>query len=337
MEIIEHHDPERWDELVRGFPITSALQGWGWGEVKAVSGWQAQRLELKGLAAAQILRKRIAPGFSILYAPRGPALGSLDDLPAFAHALEAWAKPGDIYLKIEPEQALPGDAPIPQDLGPLRYAESLQPEHTIFVSLEQPPEKILAGMHQMARRNVKKSLKEGVETKSEHTLEHFWPLFEETNARSSLLQFDKRYYQTVLDACNAYGGEAFVMSAFHGGEALATGLFVGFAGRLYYLYGGSSRSHSEVRAPYAMHWAVMNYGIQQGYKTYDLWGIPRVLSEEKHSYGVYKFKERFGGSRVRMPAYDLPLSPLYATMTGALRLRKSWRNYRVRGTADDVL
>ena len=88
---------------------------------------------------------------------------------------------------------------------------------------------------------------------------------------------------------------------------------------------------------YAKHWAEMRYGQQQGYRSYDLWGIPRVLEPNSHAYGVYQFKERFGGTRVRMPAYDLPLSPLYPTIKGALRWRKDWRNLRMRGKKSDVL
>jgi lipid II:glycine glycyltransferase (peptidoglycan interpeptide bridge formation enzyme) len=150
--------------------------------------------------------------------------------------------------------------------------------------------------------------------------------------RSQLRQFERRYYETVLRACNA-----FIMTAYHEGEALASGFFIAFNERVYYLYGGSSRKRSEVRAPYAMHWGVMRWGRENGYRSYDLWGIPRTLSPEKHAYGVYQFKERLGGYRVRLPAFDLPLSPLYGGLSKALRLRRNWRNYRARGSAEDVV
>ncbi|CAN5510922.1 lipid II:glycine glycyltransferase FemX [soil metagenome] len=337
IELVEHHHPGTWDALVGGYAYRSALQGWGWGEVKAATGWSAHRLELPGVAAAQVLRKGVAPGLSMLYAPRGPALGSLGALADFAGALRRWARPSDVYFKIEPEVPRLEGEPIPAALAGFRRAESLQPEHTVFLDLNRSEDDLLKNMHGMARRNVKKSLKEGVETRLERSLEAFWPLFAETNARSRLLQFERAYYETVLHACDAYGGEAFAMTAYHGGEALASGLFVAFGERVYYLYGGSSRERSEARAPYAVHWAVMRLGRENGYASYDLWGIPRELSPQGHAYGVYQFKERFGGYRLRLPAYDLPLSPLYGGVTGAIRLRKSWRNYRARGSADDVL
>lgn len=336
-KLVEHHDPKGWDALVGSYAYKSALQGWGWGEVKATTGWTAYRLELPGVAAAQILRKRLAPGFNMLYAPRGPVLSSLDTLGPFASALRRWAGPADVYLKVEPEVPRLEGEPIPEPDFGFRHAESFQPEHTMFLDLGKSEDALLKDMHTMAKRNVKKSLKEGVETRLEHDLASFWPLFHETNARSKLLQFGRAYYETVLRACGAHGGEAFAMTAYHDGAALASGLFVAFGERVYYLYGGSSREKSEVRAPYALHWAVMRWGRENGYETYDLWGIPRVLSPEKHSYGVYQFKERFGGYRVRLPAYDLPLGPLYSGVTGAMRLRKSWRNYQARGSADDVL
>jgi lipid II:glycine glycyltransferase (peptidoglycan interpeptide bridge formation enzyme) len=62
-----------------------------------------------------------------------------------------------------------------------------------------------------------------------------------------------------------------------------------------------------------------------------------VLTKESHAYGIYRFKEGFGGERVRFPAYDRPLSWLYRPLKKALRLRKDLVNWRTRGTRRDVL
>jgi lipid II:glycine glycyltransferase (peptidoglycan interpeptide bridge formation enzyme) len=64
--------------------------------------------------------------------------------------------------------------------------------------------------------------------------------------------------------------------------------------------------------------------------------VPRQ-TEGSHAAGIDAFKEGFGGKRVRFPAYDVSLSPLYGVIKKALRLRKNWVNYRTRGTTRDVL
>ena len=84
-ELAEVQEPEAWNRLVSGFAITSPLQSWGWGEVKRTTGWEPRRFLLLGgegpVAAAQVLLKAAPGGLRLAYAPRGPALHRLEDLP----------------------------------------------------------------------------------------------------------------------------------------------------------------------------------------------------------------------------------------------------------------
>ncbi|RDI95793.1 peptidoglycan bridge formation glycyltransferase FemA/FemB family protein [Meiothermus sp. QL-1] len=330
---------EEWNALVASLPITSALQSWGWGEVKRLSGWEPLRLALHDgsglLAAVQLFRRRLAGPLGLLYAPRGPALRSLEALPQVAEALRRRVG-GAVYLKLEPETGQPAGEPPPVFSG-LRPAESIQPEYSIWLDLSLGREGILAQMESMHRRNTRLAEKRVVcSIEGEEAFEEFWRLFEETNRRARLLQHAKAYYQAVLREMNQPLGRAFISVARLEGRALAAGLFVAFAGRVDYLYGGSSRENTHAKAPNGMHWRAILWGLEHGYRVYDLWGVPRVR-EGSHAAGIDAFKEGFGGQRVRFPAYDLPLSPLYGPLTRALRLRKSWVNYRTRGTFRDVL
>ena len=87
-ELAEVQEPEAWNRLVSGFAITSPLQSWGWGEVKRTTGWEPRRFLLLGgegpVAAAQVLLKAAPGGLRLAYAPRGPALHRLEDLPEVA-------------------------------------------------------------------------------------------------------------------------------------------------------------------------------------------------------------------------------------------------------------
>lgn len=325
--------------MVSSLPITSALQSWGWGQVKRLSGWLPERYAVyennQLIAAAQLFRRRFAGPISMLYAPRGPALGNLQDLPKVVQALKQRAD-GAVYLKLEPETGLLTQQ-RPLEFPRMQIEETIQPEYSIWLDLRLGREGLLAQMNQMHRRNTKLAEKRVVTSiEGLQAFEEFWQLFEETNRRAKLLQHAKAYYQTVLREMNQPLGEAFISIARREGKALAAGLFVAFAGKIDYLYGGSSRENPNAKAPNGMHWGAIQWGLEKGYRIYDLWGVPRQ-SEGSHAAGIDAFKEGFGGQRVRFPAYDIALSPLCGPLKKALRLRKSWINYRIRGTTRDVL
>lgn len=325
--------------MASSLPITSALQSWGWGEVKRLSGWQPERYAIFDdnalIAAAQLFRRRFIGPVSMLYASRGPALRSLDDLPQVVEVLKQLAQ-GAVYLKLEPETGQPAQQAAPE-FPQMLIEETIQPEYTIWLDLTLGREGLLAQMDNMHRRNTKLAEKRVVTTiEGPEAFEEFWQLFEETNRRAKLLQHSKIYYQTVLKEMNQPLGQAFISISRLEGKALAAGLFVAFGGKVDYLYGGSSRENSNAKAPNGMHWGAINWGLQNGYRIYDLWGVPRQ-SEGSHAAGIDAFKEGFGGIRVRFPAYDVALSPLYGVIKKALRLRKNWMNYRTRGTTRDVL
>ena len=312
-ELAEVQEPEAWNRLVSGFAITSPLQSWGWGEVKRTTGWEPRRFLLLGgegpVAAAQVLLKAAPGGLRLAYAPRGPALHRLEDLPQVARALGRALRA--THLVLEPEAGLPAHLPAPRFPG-LLLEEPIQPAHPLWLDLTQGEEALLKGTKEVHRR------------------------FAETSRRVRLLQCDEASYRAVLKEMNQPLGEAFLALARKDGEALAAGLFVAFAGKVAYLYGGSTRKHPEAKAPMGMHLAAIRHGMARGYRVYDLWGIPKN-PRGSHAEGIHRFKEGFGGQRVQFPAYVLPLSPLYRPLGLLLRLRKTWVNLRVRGNPRDVL
>jgi lipid II:glycine glycyltransferase (peptidoglycan interpeptide bridge formation enzyme) len=59
---------------------------------------------------------------------------------------------------------------------------------------------------------------------------------------------------------------------------------------------------------------------EAGCHTYDMWGAPDTFNEDDPLWGVYRFKEGFGGQVVRtLGAWDLPVQPwLYRAYCQAL-------------------
>jgi lipid II:glycine glycyltransferase (peptidoglycan interpeptide bridge formation enzyme) len=344
-------DPLQWDNLVKTFAHHSALQGWGFGEARRVTDWTPHRLQLErdGLpfAAAQVLR-RSQYGLGYLYCPRGPALNHLEDLDDVATVLKHWAKLTDVSLKIEPPVPIVSDGDpsiMPAQLGVWIQAETIQPAHTVLIDLQQTEADRLNAMHQMAKRNTKQSLKEGVTADPDDDFEAFWGLFEETNSRSKLLQRQKAYYQAIFTECAKYGGEARIINARWNGTALATCFVIGLGNELCYLYGGSIRAERaegqrDPKAPNGAYWGMIRYGLAGGYKVLDLYGIPKRIDEstsEKISNGVYEFKMRLGGQMAYFPAYEIALNPLSSLVNTALRARRKALNKKARGSEDDVL
>lgn len=342
-------DPDAYDALVRSLPISSALQGWGYGEARRELGQTPLRFFItaqgREVGALQLLRKPLLAGSSLLYAPRGPALASMEHLPALAPALRQVAGRGDLLVKIEPP--LPrSEHLIPEALGPWHRAEAEQPEHTLMVNVSLPESQLLRELHSMARRNVKTAAKRGVTVGRDDDFEAFWEIFTATNARASLGAFPRAYYERMLAEGTRHGGEAYLVLARHEGRALAGGFFLGMGETTNYLFGGSIKDdrpgpdgepRQDVRAPTAFYWGAILDAREKGYRSLDLWGIPRKLDGSKHSHGVYRMKENFGGEKLWFPAYTVALSPLAPLVTRALRLRKTMNNRRRRGSAEDVL
>lgn len=360
LTLVESQNAHEYDDVVKNMPITSALQGWGYGQARQVLGQTPLRYLIKRdgstVGAVQLIRKRLVPGLHILYAPRGPVVESLDVLPALAPAFKKIARHTDALLKIEPpvpqlselfdaetESVRPN---FPEEYGTFEYAESEQPEHTILADLRTPEDELFAGLHKMARRNVRTAKKMGVEAGRDDDFEAFWEIFTATNERAKLGAFPREYYETMLKEGNAYGGEAYIVLSRYQGKALAGGFFVAMGKGTYYLFGGSVRDHrtdeegkpfKDCKAPDAFYWNAMLDAQQRGYELFDFWGIPRKLDKEKHSYGVFQMKLKFSRQTAWYPAYTMPLSPLAPAVVKALRWRKDQNNMRKRGTAEDVL
>ena len=77
------------------------------------------------------------------------------------------------------------------------------------------------------------------------------------------------------------------------------------------MYGASRGLHRNLMPNHLLQWEAMRWAKAQGCTVYDMWGAPDVLDESDPMWGVYRFKEGFGGQFVRhIGAYDYPVSRL---------------------------
>jgi lipid II:glycine glycyltransferase (peptidoglycan interpeptide bridge formation enzyme) len=70
----------------------------------------------------------------------------------------------------------------------------------------------------------------------------------------------------------------------------------------------STDLHREKMPNYLLQWEAIKTAKQAGSRIYDLWGAPDIYDESDRMWGVYQFKQGFGGFEVNTPgAWDLPL------------------------------
>lgn len=293
----------------------------------------------------QIIRSGFAARLSILYSPKGPLLDwtnvslrkrVLDDLQTFAK------KQGAIFLKIDPDVVLGTGVPdseedVQDSTGPIVMSElkrrgweysseQIQFRNTVIVDLNPSEEEMLARMKQKTRYNIRLAEKKGVSLRA-GTLEDLpmlYKMYAETSVRDGFVIRDEGYYKTVwerfirsnvemIQRANMPTCEPLIAEV--NGEPIAAIFVFYFAGRAYYVYGMSRDVHRDKMPNYLLQWEAMKRARAKGCTVYDLWGAPEVFDESDSMWGVYRFKEGFGGRVVRtLGAYDFAPSPLWYKM-----------------------
>jgi len=285
--LISNPDAAEWDALLaaRGHP-PSLLQSWGYGQVQQDEGWRVQRVDLGSMAASVLLR---GPGpHPWGYVPRGPVPASREALSA----LVEWARDRHLSgISVEPEA---GEELIPtlQGLG-FGPAAELHPRTTLLVPLAEE-DAMLSQLKPKHRYNLRLALRKGVEVEAGDDAHELHRQSVQTGVRQGISVPALAAYQRRLRWlawCRIY------VARFEG-EALGAIMVARFAGRAYYLFGGSSVSRRELMPSYALQWRAMLDARAAGCVDYDLWGSPPGPDPDHRWAGLWQFKSGFGGQLV---------------------------------------
>lgn len=318
-----------WDRFVAGACQGILMQTWGWGDLRRRSGWRVLRLiaERDGSwrAAIQILHRNLLPGgLGWAYAPRGPALPSPADLPAaellLARARIELLRRRVLLLRLDPEWDLDSEAAWRRrlKLRPARF--DIQHSQTWLVPLGATAADTLAALPASTRRNIHISERSEVTVavgQEPEDVARFYALHLETVRRQRFQTRPLAYYQAVIEEL---GARVFLASA--NGLPLAAAIGVACGPRLIYLYGGTSTARPEVRASYALHWAMIRWGIERGCTEYDMWGVPRHFVPGDPAPGYAVFKTRWGG---RLASHSgLLVAPMLGPLDPAGHRLEAW-------------
>lgn len=324
-------DPTQWNTLASSLPGAHILQSWQWGELKSRYGWQAQRLAWETEAAAQVLTRSALRGMvKVMYVPRGPVLDwgntalraqVLEDLQTLARRERA------IVLKLDPEvplaTGLPGNETA-HSVGAALKAEltargwrfspdQIQLRNTVTLNLTHTEDDLLAAMKQKTRYNLRLAAKKGVRVRAGTSADFdlLYRLYAETSVRDGFVIRSAEYYKDVWGTL-LKAGLAQPLIAEVDNESVGGVVLFKFGGTAWYFYGMSRDAHREKMPNYLLQWEAIRWARAQGCHTYDFWGAPDEFIESDSMWGVWKFKEGFGGQIVRgFGAWDFAPSPMH--------------------------
>lgn len=314
-------DPASWNRFVAGTPHAHFQQSWEWGELAPDLGGQAIRLGAVrdgGLVGAMQLF--VSPVSHVratyLYVPRGPVLAEQTvELvgPLLDRSRLLGRDHGALGIKIEPN--LPdSDSAWPTIMGTFGFHPSFppsQPRSSWMLDIRPNEDALLAGMKQKTRYNIRLAGRKGVDLREAEPadLDAFYELYRETAARDGFFIHGREVYRRMFRLF-AEAGRFCMLLAWYEGEIIAAVTLVRLGATCWYLHGASSNRHRNLMAPYALQWEAIRRARRWGCSLYDFRAIPDVPAEGEDMYGVYRFKEGFGGfGYTTAPTYAAPYRP----------------------------
>ena len=282
-----------WDRLMHETGRPHLLQSIGWAEVKAATGWRAERYIFEDrdarVGCVQVLRKRLVRGLDVAYAPRGPLVDD-EKLPDAIVALRQTLGRGmTVSLLCDPEAAESDAlAKALEGKGIRRSPVYVQPRRTLLMDLTQDAEAMLGAMRKKTRQYIHKAEREGVVTEKTTDLARFHRVLRTVAERDHFGIHSLEYFASLVEA---FGDSLHLRMARVDREDVGALLVIRIGDRAWELFGGWSGAHSERRPFYLLKWHSLMQMKELGVRRYDMWG----LAEGDELTGVENFKLGFGG------------------------------------------
>lgn len=344
LQHITENQRKQWNLFAAEEPRFALLQSWEWGQCKQLLGWIPFRIAVvnngKIVAGAQILLKRMMLGLlSVAYIPRGP-IGLWTDPQIFrllfAGIHRIARRYRAVFLKIEPPLLRDSEAGNLLRSEKFRPSEHRnQPRSSLQIDLTQDLDAILSRMRPKTRQYLKRASREQIVVRTgEHKdLPAFYRLMCVTGTRDSFSARTRAYYDAEWQTIIANGRGALLM-AYHDDQLLAVRTVHRFGMHAAEFHAGSLLCQN-LHPNHLLVWEAIKWARARGCHTYDLWGIPDELADERNPnnapvrkkgdlWGVYQFKSGFSDSAVfYMGAYDYSYIPALSSVLNSGLLKKS--------------
>src|SRR6266700_7815244 len=335
LTISEITDREQWDNFLIGQPRGHLLQSYEWGELNKYLGGHIYRLgaledgRMVGammLTVSQVPLPVSVPGIRLhwLYSSRGPTVEAptspaLAALLAHAHTLAR--QEHAVVLRLEPNIA--DDDPqmdawlaAYRALGFQSNPIAVHGRRSWVLDILPDAEQLLANFKMTWRQNVRIAERKGViirEAENDSDFDAYYSLMEVTSKRDNFLLLSKDYHKEIL---RQFVGkrDAVLYLAEHEGVVIAAKVLIRFGDWCWDLYGASSNNKRNLKPTYLLQYRCFEWAKARGCSYFDFRAIPEVLEPGEEMWGVYEFKQGFGGfSRLNIPTQDRVARPLIYT------------------------
>ena len=325
-EFITEKTLPEYEAFVQSHPKGNFAQSYLWGKQKPM--WQWDAIAVRGEdgairgSLAVMTRKVPGIGRTLMYGCRGPVC-DLDDRETFSQLLDgakALAKKYKSYvIKIDPDVPSSNTAfsSMLQSFGFRakeggKNFEAIQPRYVFRLNVEgKTEEELLANFHQKWRYNIRLAERKGVTVRicGKEMVPAFSDLMLTTGVRDGFVTRKPEYFAAMLDNL---GEHARLYMAFDPNDTPIAGtLAIHYGDKVWYLYGASSTEHRNLMPNYLLQWRMIQWAVETNCRIYDFRGVSGDVSEDNPLYGLFRFKQGFGGDFTEFVGeMDLVLSPV---------------------------
>ena len=325
-EFITEKTLPEYEAFVQSHPKGNFAQSYLWGKQKPM--WQWDAIAVRGEdgairgSLAVMTRKVPGIGRTLMYGCRGPVC-DLDDRETFSQLLDgakALAKKYKSYvIKIDPDVPSSNTAfsSMLQSFGFRakeggKNFEAIQPRYVFRLNVEgKTEEELLANFHQKWRYNIRLAERKGVTVRicGKEMVPAFSDLMLTTGVRDGFVTRKPEYFAAMLDNL---GEHARLYMAFDPSDTPIAGtLAIHYGDKVWYLYGASSNEHRNLMPNYLLQWRMIQWAVETNCRIYDFRGVSGDVSEDNPLYGLFRFKQGFGGDFTEFVGeMDLVLSPV---------------------------
>lgn len=93
---------------------------------------------------------------------------------------------------------------------------------------------------------------------------------------------------------------------------LSGSMFMLIKPEVIYLSSGNYEEFMKFNSQYLIQWELIKYGIENGFKKHNFYGIPENINEHPKDYGIYEFKRGFNGYVEELIGeFELPINIFY--------------------------
>ena len=104
---------------------------------------------------------------------------------------------------------------------------------------------------------------------------------------------------------------------------LSGSMFMLIEPEIIYLSSGNYEEYMKFNSQYLIQWQLIKYGLENGFKKHNFYGIPANINEHPKDYGIYEFKRGFNGYVEELIGeFELPITWHYKLMKLIHKIKK---------------